>query len=68
MSVCNRASWPQSIRIRGARSGATRMPDFENIDFSKLFGGKCRGVSYYEAPHPLPDCPKRILFSRPDGF
>jgi quinoprotein glucose dehydrogenase len=44
------------------------MPDFERIDFGKLWGGKCRGVSYYEAPHALPDCPKRILFSRPDGF
>ncbi len=44
------------------------MPDFAKIDFSKLWGGKCRGVSYYEAPHPLPDCPKRILFTRPDGY
>ncbi len=44
------------------------MPNFEKIDFSKLWGGKCRGVSYYEATHALPDCPKRILFSRPDGY
>lgn len=44
------------------------MPHFERIDFGKLWGGKCRGVSYYEAPHAQPDCPKRILFTRPDGF
>ena len=44
------------------------MPDFQKLDFGKLWGGKCRGVSYYEAAHTLPDCPKRILFARPDGF
>jgi quinoprotein glucose dehydrogenase len=44
------------------------MPDFQKIDFGKLWGGKCRGVSYYESAHALPECPKRILFTRPDGF
>jgi quinoprotein glucose dehydrogenase len=43
-------------------------PGFEKLDFMPLFGGKCRGVSYYEAPQPVADCPKRILFSTGDGF
>ena len=29
-------------------------PGFEKLDFMPLFGGRCRGVSYYEAPHPSP--------------
>ncbi len=43
-------------------------PGFEKLDFMPLFGGRCRGVSYYEVPHPSADCPKRILFSTGDGF
>ena len=43
-------------------------PGFEKLDFMPLFGGRCRGVSYYESPHPSIDCPKRILFSTGDGF
>ena len=43
-------------------------PGFEKLDFSMLFGGKCRGVSYYETPLPVTDCPKRILFSTGDGY
>jgi quinoprotein glucose dehydrogenase len=43
-------------------------PGFEKLDFIPLFGGRCRGVSYYEAPQPAADCPKRILFSTGDGF
>jgi quinoprotein glucose dehydrogenase len=43
-------------------------PGFEKLDFNPLFGGRCRGVSYYEAPHPVADCSKRILFSTGDGF
>lgn len=43
-------------------------PAFENLDFTMLFGGKCRGVSYYEAPLPVADCQKRILFSTGDGL
>ncbi|MCX7864105.1 MAG: PQQ-binding-like beta-propeller repeat protein, partial [Novosphingobium sp.] len=36
-------------------------------DFSRIFGGKCRGVSYYRAPAALPACTERILFASPDG-
>jgi quinoprotein glucose dehydrogenase len=43
-------------------------PGFAGLDFTPLFGGRCRGVSYYEAPQPVEDCPKRILFSTGDGF
>jgi quinoprotein glucose dehydrogenase len=43
-------------------------PDFEKLDFTMLFGGKCRGVSYYQAPIPIADCQKRILFSTGDGY
>ena len=43
-------------------------PAYKDIDFTKVFGGKCRGVSYFEAPHAVTDCPKRVLFSSPDGF
>lgn len=43
-------------------------PVYKRVDFGKIFGGKCRGVSYYESPRPLSDCQKRILFSTPDGF
>jgi membrane-bound PQQ-dependent dehydrogenase (glucose/quinate/shikimate family) len=42
-------------------------PGFEKLDFAPLFGGKCRGVSYYEAPRPVADCPKRVLFTTGDG-
>jgi membrane-bound PQQ-dependent dehydrogenase (glucose/quinate/shikimate family) len=44
------------------------MPDYGKVDFTPVFGGKCRGVSWYEAPGPVPDCPKRVLFSTPDGW
>lgn len=43
-------------------------PEFARTDFTKVFGGKCRGVSFYEAPHPLPICQKRVLFATPDGY
>jgi len=43
-------------------------PDFAGMDFTKVFGGKCRGVSYYEAPQPIASCQKRVLFSTPDGY
>jgi quinoprotein glucose dehydrogenase len=43
-------------------------PDFEGVNFGMLWSGKCRGVSYYEVPHPVQDCQKRILFWRADGF
>jgi membrane-bound PQQ-dependent dehydrogenase (glucose/quinate/shikimate family) len=43
-------------------------PGYKEIDFSKIFGGKCRGVSYYATPRPTLDCPKRVLFPRPDGY
>ena len=42
-------------------------PDHGKADYSKLFGGKCRGVSFYEAPKPLPECQKRIFFAAPDS-
>jgi membrane-bound PQQ-dependent dehydrogenase (glucose/quinate/shikimate family) len=43
-------------------------PGYAKTDFTMIFGGKCRGVSYYEAPHALAECQKRVLFSTPDGF
>jgi len=43
-------------------------PAYKQIDFTMIFGGKCRGVSYFEAPRPMAECQKRILFSRPDGY
>jgi len=43
------------------------MPGYDRVDFGKIWGGKCRGVSYYEAPGAVPECAKRILFGAPDG-
>ena len=43
-------------------------PNVEKADFVKVFGGKCRGVSYYESPEHEAECPKRILFATPDGY
>jgi len=43
-------------------------PGFDKLDFLPLFGGHCRGVSYFAAPQPVEDCPKRILFSTGDGY
>ena len=48
-------------------------PDFARFDFTKVFGGKCRGVSYHESPGPVgqqhpASCQKRILFTTPDGY
>lgn len=43
------------------------VPEVESHDTSRVFGAKCRGVSLYEAPRPLPSCQRRILFSGPDG-
>lgn len=42
-------------------------PEFERIDFSKLFGGKCRGVSRYESQRMGGTCQKSILFGTPTG-
>jgi len=42
-------------------------PDAGKYDFSRVFGAKCRGVSFYEAPEELPACKARILFASPDG-
>ena len=44
------------------------MPGYAKIDFTRVFGGKCRGVSYHEAPLPADQCPRRVLFSTPDGY
>lgn len=44
------------------------MPGFAKVDFTRVFGGKCRGVSYFEAPRPLDSCRKRVLFTTPDGY
>jgi membrane-bound PQQ-dependent dehydrogenase (glucose/quinate/shikimate family) len=44
------------------------MPGHAKIDFTKVFGGKCRGVSYYRSPKPAASCGQRILFSTPDGY
>ncbi len=43
-------------------------PDFGKSDFGMLWGGKCRGVSYYEVPKAGVACPKRILFPSPEGL
>jgi membrane-bound PQQ-dependent dehydrogenase (glucose/quinate/shikimate family) len=43
-------------------------PAIAKMDYTKVFGGKCRGVSYFEAPAPVEDCQKRILFTTPDGY
>lgn len=32
-----------------------------------VFAATCRGVSYYEAPQPVAECQKRILFGAHDG-
>ena len=42
-------------------------PAYARADFTPIFGGKCRGVSYSEAPRPLPRCSRRVLFAAPDG-
>jgi len=47
-------------------------PGYARADFTGIFGGKCRGVSYHESPHPhspsqLPACTRRVLFSAPPG-
>ncbi len=43
-------------------------PGFGKLDFTMLFGGKCRGVSYYQSSLPLTECQRRILFSTGDGY
>lgn len=43
-------------------------PDFARSDFSMLWGGKCRGVSYYEVPRAGVQCAKRILFASGGGL
>lgn len=43
-------------------------PSYGKVDFSRIFGGKCRGVSYYESSQSPAQCQKRILFSTPDGY
>ncbi len=43
-------------------------PDIEKFEFDRVFGAKCRGVSLYEAPTPLPECQRRIIFASPDGY
>lgn len=32
-----------------------------------VFAATCRGVSYYQAPQPVAECPRRILFGAHDG-
>lgn len=44
------------------------MPGYAKVDFTKVFGGKCRGVSYFASPSPGKDCPRRIVVATPDGF
>jgi quinoprotein glucose dehydrogenase len=44
------------------------MPGYDKLDFTRVFGGKCRGVSYHEGPGPSGECTRRILFTTPDGF
>lgn len=43
-------------------------PNFAKFDFTKVFGGKCRGVSYFEGPGQVDSCSKRIIFTTPDGY
>lgn len=43
-------------------------PDAGKYDHNRVFGAKCRGVSFYEAPEHLPACTGRILFASPDGY
>lgn len=43
-------------------------PDVEKAETDRVFGAKCRGVSLYEAPKPLAECRRRIVFSAPDGY
>ena len=45
---------------------ATPLP--ERFDFNRVFGAKCRGVSYFESAQAAPDCAKRVLFATPDGY
>lgn len=42
-------------------------PGYAAADFTGIFGGKCRGVSFHESPQPLPQCTRRILFAAPPG-
>lgn len=43
-------------------------PSYAKADFNRVFGGKCRGVSYHESEKPLPVCRRRVLFATPDGY
>ncbi|MCK9564110.1 MAG: PQQ-binding-like beta-propeller repeat protein, partial [Bacteroidales bacterium] len=43
-------------------------PAAETVDFTRIFGGKCRGVSYFEAPQTVAECPRRIITISPDGY
>jgi quinoprotein glucose dehydrogenase len=45
-----------------------KSPAYANADFRPLFGGKCRGVSYFESAAHEPQCQKRILFATSDGY
>lgn len=42
-----------------------RFDPHTNLDGA--FAATCRGVSYYEAPNAVTDCPKRILFGAQDN-
>ena len=43
-------------------------PDLEKFDFLRVFGAKCRGVSYCAAPEAEGLCAKRLIFLTPDGY
>ncbi|MDG2003780.1 MAG: PQQ-binding-like beta-propeller repeat protein [Novosphingobium sp.] len=43
-------------------------PDNAKYDFTRMFSGKCRGVSFHQSPEELPACTNRILFASPDGY
>lgn len=43
-------------------------PDIDKYDFTRIFGAKCRGVSYHREPDAPGICAKRIIFASPDGF
>ncbi|MCB2079391.1 MAG: PQQ-binding-like beta-propeller repeat protein [Novosphingobium sp.] len=40
---------------------------FKDIDFGKVFGGKCRGVALYRSQGDAPTCKSRIVFATPLG-
>src|SRR5690606_6283737 len=37
--------------------------DAANYDYTRVFGAKCRGVSFHQSPEDLPVCTRRILFA-----